>query len=207
MSVAIVNCGIGNLNSVRRGFEEVGASAFIATDPDELCSASHIVLPGVGAFSESMQYLHDGGWVDAIRELTLPGKKPLLGICLGMQLLADAGEEGGETQGLGLIPGRVRSLGDLGCTSRVPHVGWNEISYVSKDIIFEDIPDATDFYFVHSYAFVPALKDSLLATVPYDTVVAAVVRHNNIIGCQFHPEKSSRAGRRILKNFVELPVC
>lgn len=207
MKVAIVNYGMGNLGSVRRAFEELGAEVVVANHPSALYDANRIVLPGVGAFAEGMAHLDQGGWSVALRDLVAEQGKPMLGICLGMQMLATEGHEGGVTPGLGLIPGHVRRLDELGCTLRIPHVGWNEVCQARMDVLFEGIPSAADFYFVHSYAFVPEQHGDLLASVPYGVDLTAAVRRNHVFGCQFHPEKSSKAGRRLLRNFLSYSSC
>lgn len=207
MKVAIVNYGMGNLASVRRALEDIGAQPYIADHPAALYEANRIVLPGVGAFAQGMQCLIDGGWVDALRDVVTRQHKPLLGICLGMQMLASAGDEGGTARGLGFVPGQIRRLDALGCHLRLPHVGWNEVVYRTTDEFFNQIPDASDFYFVHSYALVPEQAEHVLATTPYDCDLASVVRHGNIFGCQFHPEKSSKAGRQLLRNFLSYVPC
>lgn len=207
MKVGIVNYGMGNLGSVRRAFEEIGAEALIANHPSALYEVNRIVLPGVGAYAEGMAHLRHGGWTDALNDVVAAQGKPLLGICLGMQLLATTGHEGGVTQGLNMIPGQVHRLDGLGCTLRIPHVGWNEVRCRNDDVLFRGIPDASDFYFVHSYAFVPQTAEDLVATVPYDVDIAAVVRRGHVFGCQFHPEKSSKAGRQLLKNFLSYSPC
>lgn len=207
MKVAIINYGMGNLGSVRRAFEDIGAEAYIANHPAAIYDANRVVLPGVGAFAEGMKCLSDAGWVDALHDVVTQQRKPLLGICLGMQMLASAGHEGGLSTGLGFVPGQVQRLDTLGCKLRIPHVGWNEVRYKRNDAIFNEIPDSSDFYFVHSYAFVPENDGHLIATVPYDLDVAAVVRNGNVFGCQFHPEKSSKAGRQLLKNFMSYLPC
>lgn len=210
MRVAIVNYGMGNLGSVRRAFEDIGADVYIAHSPAELQDANRIVLPGVGAFGEGMASLASGGWVPALQDAVAMKRKPLLGICLGMQMLASMGHEKGVTPGLGLIPGEVQKLDALGCKLRIPHVGWNEVQYMqgmTTDVLFDGIPDSSDFYFVHSFAFLPESPQHLVATVPYDVNLASVVRNGNVFGCQFHPEKSSKAGRRLLKNFMSYIPC
>jgi glutamine amidotransferase len=198
---------MGNLASVRRAFEDLGTEVVIADRPRMLDSANRIVLPGVGAFRDGMSTLAAGGWVDALRAAVLDDKKPLLGICLGMQMLATSSHEGGVTGGLGLVPGEVRRLDTLGCELRIPHVGWNEVVYKRRDHLDRGIPDHSDFYFVHSYGLVPDSEQHLLATAPYGCEVAAIVRNGNVFGCQFHPEKSSKAGRRLLKNFTGYVAC
>lgn len=207
MKVAIVNYGAGNLGSVRRAFEDLGVESMIAGDPSALYEADRLVLPGVGAFAEAMALLRTGGWVEALNDNVLTRGKPLLGICLGMHLLATTGIEGGETKGLDFLPGQVRRLDDLGCKLRIPHVGWNEVTATKDDVLLKDIPDASDFYFVHSFAFSPESHEYLVAIAPYGISVAAIVRNRHVFGCQFHPEKSSKAGRRILKNFMEYVPC
>jgi glutamine amidotransferase len=207
MRVAIVNFGMSNLASVRRAFEDIGADAYLTDQPAAMNDANRIVLPGVGAFSDGMACLRRDGWVGSLRHAVLQEKKPLLGICLGMQMLASRSFEGGVTQGLDLIPGEVRRLDTLGCGLRIPHVGWNEVRYKSGDDFFSGVPDASDFYFVHSYGLVPECHEHILATAPYGCDVTAVVRKGHIFGCQFHPEKSSRAGRQLLKNFMSYVSC
>jgi glutamine amidotransferase len=207
MKVAIINYGMGNLASVRRALEDLGAEAYIADHPAALYEANRIVLPGVGAFSQGMKSLVDSGWFDALHDVVDRQHKPLLGICLGMQMLASAGEEGGPTRGLGFIPGKVSRLDTLGCGLRLPHVGWNDVSFKSHDALLGRIPDGSDFYFVHSYALVPERPEYVLATTGYGCELAAVVRNQNIFGCQFHPEKSSKAGRELLRNFLSYIPC
>jgi glutamine amidotransferase len=206
MKVAIVQYGMGNLASVRKALEDLGAAPFIVERPAELAAADRVVLPGVGAFGEGMQRLRAGGWVDALRALATEGR-PLLGICLGMQLLADVGEEGGESAGLGLLAGRVRRLDDLGCRLRIPHVGWNEVEPFGGDALFAHVAPRTDFYFVHSYAFDAADAGAVIARVDYGVPLVAAVRRGAVLGTQFHPEKSSRAGRQLLRNFLDLLRC
>ncbi|HQN65192.1 MAG TPA: imidazole glycerol phosphate synthase subunit HisH [Methylophilus sp.] len=208
MRVAIINYNMGNLGSVRRSFEEVGAEVIIASHPSALYEANRIVLPGVGAFPEGMAQLNQGGWVDAIKDVVQHQNKPLLGICLGMQMLASRGFEGAETAGLDLIPGTVRRIDQLGCDQRVPHMGWNAVHYrYAEHALFQHIPNGSDFYFVHSYALDPDNAEDLLATTTYGCELTAIVAKGNVLGCQFHPEKSSKAGRQLLKNFMAYPSC
>lgn len=207
MKVGIVNYGMGNLGSVKRALEDLGASPFIAEDPTSLSEANRIVLPGVGAFSEGMARLNEGGWTATIRRMVLEEHKPLLGICLGMQMLASVGDEGGESQGLDLIRGRVRRLDTLGCTLRIPHVGWNDVHHTAEEKLFARIPQDSDFYFVHSYVVCLDKCEHAIATTSYDIEVVAAVRTMNVMGTQFHPEKSSRAGRQLLRNFLDQLPC
>lgn len=206
MKVAIINYGMGNLGSVFKAFEDLGAEIFIAEHPDMLYQPDRVILPGVGSFTEGMERLKEHNWDEIIRDVVSKGK-PVLGICLGMQMLASIGEEGGESKGLNLIPGRVVRLDKSGCTLKIPHVGWNEVNFKKQDQIFNHIQDHSDFYFVHSYSFVTENSNDLIATASYGMDVAAVIKKNNIIGCQFHPEKSSKAGRQLLKNFLEFTPC
>lgn len=207
MKVAIVNYGIGNLGSVRRALEELGAEPYIAEHPLALLDANRFILPGVGAFTEGMRRLRQGGWIDSLRRLALEERRPMLGICLGMQLLATSGEEGSEEQGLGFIEGRVRRLDKLGCTLRIPHAGWNDVSHTAGEPLFAHVPQDSDFYFVHSYAIEAANTAQVIGSTSYGAQIVAAVRAGNVVGTQFHPEKSSRAGRQLLKNFLELAPC
>lgn len=207
MKLAIINYGMGNLSSVIRAFENLGATASVINSPKELLKATQIILPGVGGFSEGMSRLHESGWVDSIREAVMINKKPFLGICLGMQLLADAGEEGAEVNGLSLIAGKVLKLDKLGCAERIPHIGWNDIQIKKKCPLFSGMKNGTDFYFVHSYAFQAIQPDIITATVNYGVEIPAAISSNHIFGVQFHPEKSSQAGRQLLKNFLEYEIC
>lgn len=207
MKVAIVNYGMGNLASVRRAFEDLGASPFIAGHPAALDDAHRVVLPGVGAFGEGMARLESAGWAEALRDVAAEGTRPLMGICLGMQMLADEGEEGGRNAGLGLVGGRIRRLDTLGCRLRVPHVGWNELTFEASDPLFARIPPRSDFYFVHSYAFVPNSDAMVTGRTDYGVPLVAAVRHGIVFGTQFHPEKSSKAGRQLLRNFLDFKVC
>ncbi len=206
MTVAIVSYGVNNIGSVRRALVDLGADVVLAEHHDALAGADRVVLPGVGAFGEAMARLRAGGWVDALRRL-VPQGRPLLGICLGMQMLADSSDENGTHDGLGLIAGRVRRLDALGCSLRIPHVGWNDVEYHGASPLFAKIPQGTDFYFVHSYAFEVGLPDTVRATTAYDVPLVASVQREHVFGTQFHPEKSSRAGRQVLKNFLDYGRC
>lgn len=209
MKVAIVDYGMGNLGSVRRALSGLHAEVDLATDPEQLQAADRIILPGVGSFSDGMAGLSRQGWIEALREQVQVRGKPLLGICLGMQLLASRGSEGNTngTPGLDLVSGTVEHLATLGCPLRIPHVGWNSATLVGPSALFSGIPDQTDFYFVHSFAFAPLDPGHILATVDYGGPVVAAVQAGNVLGTQFHPEKSSKAGFRLLRNFLEFRPC
>jgi glutamine amidotransferase len=199
--VAIIDYGMGNLGSVRRAFEECGAEARVVAEPRELGSPTHLVLPGVGAYRDGMAQIRERGWDRAIADSAGNGV-PLLGICLGMQLLSGSGTEGGDSAGLGLIPGEVIKLIKREPGERVPHVGWNEVWPLPGDPLFEGIPDGSDFYFVHSYHFKAADGSRVLASTPYCGGFASAVRTANTFGVQFHPEKSSLSGFRLIRNFL-----
>lgn len=202
MTVLVVDYGMSNLGSIRRALEECGAQVAISDNTADLKTAERIVLPGVGAFCDGMANLIKGGWVDALRNEVLQNRIPLLGICLGMQLLADKGYEGRECGGMGLLSGEVKRLERSNKNERIPHVGWNEIYKMSSSPLLEGIKDGSDFYFVHSFHFIPNDDQNIKATTPYCGGFVSVVAHENIFGTQFHPEKSQVLGFQILKNFL-----
>lgn len=206
MSVLIIDYGLCNLGSVKRAFEECGASAFISDDPRDADQASHIVLPGVGAFGDAMKNLVAAGWDTVIKKSAIEQQIPILGICLGMQLLAEKGYEGGEHAGLGLIPGEVIKIYNHQADPafRVPHIGWNEIHLKTQHALVDDVDSATDFYFVHSYFFDTAYPSDIIATTFYGMDFPSIVGRNKILGVQFHPEKSSKAGFKLVRNFLKL---
>jgi glutamine amidotransferase len=207
MKVAVVDCGIGNLGSVCRALSELGATPIVADRPEQMKDAERLILPGVGSFRDGMLRLRQHNLDEAIR-LEVSAGKSLLGICLGMQLLASSGEEGGTYAGLDLIEGVVVRLDALGCSLRIPHVGWNNVRLRDEAKgIFAGIPSGTDFYFVHSYAFRAAKVNEVTADVEYGVPVAAAVQKDSVYGTQFHPEKSSKAGFQVLKNFLNSRSC
>lgn len=200
----IVDYGMGNLGSVRRALEECGADVLVSDNPADCNQADHIILPGVGAFADGMAALKSGGWIAALRSAVLEDTIPLLGICLGMHLLADKGFEGGETPGLGLIPGEVRRLTADSPETRIPHVGWNEVQHSCVHPLLTGIPNGADFYFVHSYHFASGNGKDALAKTPYCGSFTSVIARGNAYGTQFHPEKSSRYGFQLIRNFLSL---
>ncbi len=202
MGIVIIDYGMGNLDSVKRAFEECGAQAVVSDDPESLRTAQRIVLPGVGSFDNGMKNLKSRGWLSAIKEESGKNKIPLLGICLGMQLLATKGYEGGQTQGLGLIPGEVVKLNPVQRDERIPHIGWNEVKILKENTLFKNIADGSDFYFVHSYHFVPQKEDYIIAKTPYCGGFVSAVLKENIFGVQFHPEKSQFPGMKLITNFL-----
>jgi len=212
MKVGVIDYGVGNLGSVLRALEELRVAPVLVNRAADMHATDCLILPGVGNFADCARLLDHGGWTTALRDEVQGYERPLLGVCVGMQLLADSSTEGAregeDAPGLGFIPGQVRHLRSFGCTLRVPHVGWNGITRTrTDDHLFDDIPDGTDFYFVHSYAFAPKDAGDVLATTDYGVPVTAAVRRGHVWGTQFHPEKSSRAGFRLLKNFIEGPTC
>ncbi len=207
MKVAIIDYDMGNLGSVRRAFEECGASAVtVITDPADAAACDRLVLPGVGAFADGMRTLTERGWDAAIRTAVEKFQIPLLGICLGMQLLARTGEEGGMCEGLGLIAGDVRRMVP-GEGERIPHVGWNEVRMGAPSPLFEGVADGSDFYFVHGYRFIPKDPASVLATTPYAGGFVSAAGRGQVYGVQFHPEKSSKNGFKLIRNFLSLRKC
>lgn len=201
MRVAIVDYGMGNLDSVSRAVEECGGRPYVTPDARDLAEAAAVILPGVGAFAKGMENIRERGLEDVLVTDVAGAGVPLLGLCLGMQLLASRGSEGDETLGLGLVPGRVERLEGAGL--RVPHVGWNEVRPVREHPLFRSIAAGTDFYFVHSYVLRCDDPGDVVATVPYGTDRVAAVARGNVAGVQFHPEKSQRAGFQLLRNFLE----
>ena len=202
MKVLLIDYGMSNLGSVGRAIEECDGDVSISDDPSSLGTADRIVLPGVGAFRDGMTHLQEAGWPEAIRQALENPSVKLLGICLGMQLLGTRGEEGGETSGLNLIPGEVTRLKSTSDQERVPHMGWNEVHQTQEHPLLRHIADGTDFYFVHSYHFRTTDPAHTLATTPYCGGFTSVVGRGNVWGAQFHPEKSSRPGFQIIRNFL-----
>lgn len=202
--VAVIDYGMGNLDSVARAFEECGGTPVVTDRKEDIEKATHIVLPGVGAFPDGMRNLKERGLDEALREQVVVGQIPFLGICLGMQMLATKGWEGGETDGLGWIEGEVRRLEPAGEDVRIPHVGWSEVMFAKDSPLFRDIASGRDFYFVHSYHFRCRREEDVLARTPYYGGLVSAVARGNILGVQFHPEKSQRIGFQVLRNFLAL---
>jgi glutamine amidotransferase len=200
--IAIVDYGMGNRRSVQKAFEHVGAEPEITSDPDRLRSADGVVVPGVGAFPQAMANLRALGLDDAIRAAAAD-RTPVLGICLGMQLLFDSSTELGGADGLGLIAGQVTGLQTGGL--RVPHIGWNDVVFERRSPLAADLaPEGCAFYHVHSFVARPADPADIAATAVYGERFATVVARGAVLGVQFHPEKSSAAGLTMLRNFVAI---
>lgn len=200
--VGIVNYGMGNLMSLSNAFSAIGEDVFVAQAPQELLEATHIVLPGVGAFPKGMEQLRQLRFDETLRRLVLTEHRPLLGICLGMQLLASAGEEHRLTNGLGFLSGRVVRLQapDL----RIPHIGWNDTFSLRDNPLLGPSGTTEIFYYIHSYHFIPENPADATMRCEYGQTFAAAVQQDNLFGVQFHPEKSHAGGLKILKRFTEV---
>lgn len=197
--IAIIDYGMGNLHSVRSAVERLGYSALVTADERELMEAEGAILPGVGAFGDAMEHLRDSKLDEAVVRYAESGK-PLLGICLGMQLLFSRSEEHGVHDGLNLLPGEVvRFQGSY----KVPHMGWNKLSFKQPNPLFQGLEEG-HVYFVHSYHALPERKEDLLATTDYYQQVTAIVGRGNVYGMQFHPEKSGPVGMQLLGNFLKM---
>ena len=205
MDVAVVDYGMGNLHSVRNALLMVGADVVVTSDPAELRRADRIVLPGVGAFGECVKNLRASGVLGTLEEEVLQKGKPMLGICVGMQVLATRGEELGEHEGIGWIPGRVRRFTvDDTANLRVPHVGWNEVQpSAARHPVFAKMRKDASFYFVHSYFFEPENASHVAAICDYGGAFTCAIARDNILALQFHPEKSQQNGLGVLEGFLD----
>ncbi len=201
--VAIVDYGVGNLFSLESSFAAIGAQAVVTSDPEVLRSADQVILPGVGAFEDAAAKLRSTGLDKILKELAADGK-PLMGICLGMQMLFEKSYEYGEHEGLGLIPGAVKPIaGVIGPELKIPHIGWNPLNICQDSPLWRHISPGDCVYFVHSY-YAADCDAHVIATAEYGAPLTAAVACKNVYGCQFHPEKSGPVGLKILKAFVEL---
>jgi len=200
--IVILDYGLGNVLSVSKAFEEVAGAnnVIVSRVVSDIDKASHIVLPGVGNFKTGMENLKKHDLITVLKQSVLKEKKPFLGICLGLQLLAERGEEDGDTKGLGFIPGKARLLDSQGM--KMPHIGWDDVQVISKKPLFRNIAGGREYYFVHSYCL-ECPDEYVVATCSYGEPFPAVIQKDNIFATQFHPEKSRDQGLRLLKNFVE----
>jgi glutamine amidotransferase len=205
VKAAIINYGLGNLRSIANAVQAVGHQAIIATDPSMLDTADKLILPGVGAFADGIRGLKDGGWIKRLERDVRGSGKPLLGLCLGMQLLATTGTEHGTHQGLGWISGTVERL-PASNGIRVPHIGWNDVRFTRASALYDARAESAVFYFVHSYVLLPDDPAVVTGVTAYGRDFAASIEIDNIYATQFHPEKSQHAGLAVLKRFMELPA-
>ncbi len=204
--IALIDYGISNLRSVQKAFEHLDTAVTLVDTPDRLAQAERLILPGVGAFPAGMKGLRERGLIEPIKQAAREGK-PLIGICLGMQLLFDVSDEMGNTLGLGLLPGKVTRLGGPSAEVRglkIPHMGWNQLEVVRDHPLVHDLVSGSYAYFVHSYAIYPEDQSITLATTDYGGPFASIVGHANVCGLQFHPEKSQAVGLQLLRNFLDL---
>jgi glutamine amidotransferase len=200
-SICIIDYGMGNLRSVEKAVAAIGGSPEISRDPDIVRQSRGLILPGVGAFGDGMAVLRRKGLDEAILEAVREGT-PLLGLCLGLQMLFDESEEFGKHAGLGLIPGKVLRIQEPDLC--VPHVGWNQVELIKADPLLENIQEGSYFYFVHSYYADPENAEDALAWTEYGRRFCSIARRGNVWGAQFHPEKSQEAGKQLLRNFLKI---
>ncbi len=199
--VAIIDYGAGNLSSVKKALDYLGAESKITQDKDEILSASHVILPGVGSFGDAMSSMRERGLVEVVKEAGRT--KNFLGICLGLQLLFEGSEESPDAEGLGILKGRIVTIPrDMGL--KVPHIGWNSAQLKQTDGIFKDIPQNSYFYFVHSFYLKDADEDAVAATTQYGVEIECAVQKGKLCATQFHPEKSSKIGLKLLQNFLDM---
>jgi glutamine amidotransferase len=200
--IVIIDYEMGNVQSVKNAIDFLGYEALISRRKEDIRNAKKLILPGVGSFKKGIINLKKFGLIDILTDEVINKKKPVLGICLGMQLLAKGGEEGGKSLGLGWIDANVRLLKHKEGL-KIPHVGWDNIKKEKDDLTLKDIPNNSDFYFVHSYAVVPNDKKIITSTCTYGEKFASTINQNNIYATQFHPEKSQESGLKILENFIK----
>lgn len=204
--IAIIDYGVGNLFSLKSSLAAIGADAFVSQNPEEIASADKIILPGVGAFGDAAKKLADCGMADVVKAEAAKGK-PILGICLGMQLLFEKSYEYGEHEGLGLIRGEIRPISEkIPKGLKIPHIGWNALQFTDKPSkLFRYIKNGDFVYFVHSFAGMDC-EESVIAKSEYGALLTAAVENGNVCGCQFHPEKSGDVGLSILRGFCDMEV-
>ena len=208
MNVTIVDYNSGNISSVINSFTEVAKGKVnlkVTSDLNKLKSSDKVVLPGQGSFKSCIDALNSiNGLTDTLNEFVINKKKPLFGICVGLQMFADVGYEETETKGLGWISGKVSKIDNKNGEYKLPHIGWNQINIVKDSKIFKDVGNNSHMYFVHSYEFIPEDKDLISATTDYSSKIVCSVEKDNIFGTQFHPEKSDKVGLKIINNFINL---
>ncbi len=208
MNVTIVDYNSGNISSVINSFKEVAndkVNIEVTSDLKSIKSSDKVVLPGQGSFKSCVDALNNiNGLVDTLNEFAITNKKPLLGICVGLQMFADIGYEETETKGLGWISGKVSKIDNQNGKFKLPHIGWNQLNIIKDSKIFKNIENKSHMYFVHSYEFLPADKNVISATTNYSSNIVCSIEKENIFGTQFHPEKSDSTGLKIINNFINL---
>jgi len=208
MNITIVDYNSGNISSVINSFQEVARDKVnieVTSDLNKIKISDKVVLPGQGSFKSCVEALKNiNGLVDTLNQFVINDKKPILGICVGLQMFADIGYEEIETRGLGWIPGKVSKIDNQNGKYKLPHIGWNQIDILKNNKIFKNIENNSHMYFVHSYEFIPEDKNVILATTNYSSKIVCAVEKENIIGTQFHPEKSDKLGLQIIKSFINL---
>ena len=208
MNITIVDYKSGNISSVINSFNEVAKDKVkieVTSDINKIKSSDKVVLPGQGSFKSCVDGLNNiSGLIDALNEFAINSQKPLLGICVGLQMFADIGYEETETKGLGWISGKVSKIDNQNGKYKLPHIGWNQINIVKESTIFKNIENNSHMYFVHSYEFIPNDKNVISATTDYSSNIVCAVEKENIFGTQFHPEKSDKIGLKIIDNFIKL---
>ena len=203
MTCCIIDYGISNFSSVKNTILTFKDDVMISSEFKHIDNASHLILPGVGSYGSGMRNLINQNLVDFLHEQVLIKQKPILGICLGMQLFATTGNEGGETKGLGWIKGAVKKI-EISSSLRLPHVGWNDVELIKNSELLKGCNEELVFYFVHSYEFLPLESENIVGTTYYGKKIVSIIEKDNIFATQFHPEKSHVAGRAILSNFLNL---
>lgn len=203
--IAIIDYGLGNIQAFANVYKRLNIPCSVASKSDDLKNATNIILPGVGAFDYAMEQLEESGMRECLDEFVLQRKVPVLGICVGMQILANSSEEG-SLAGLGWVDGVVKKFDDSAFTQKthLPHMGWNDVLPQDNDNLFRNLESEARFYFLHSYYFVPHSQDHVLAVTDYNGTYASSIRSGNVFGVQFHPEKSHQWGIQLLKNFAEI---
>ena len=208
MDVTVVDYNSGNISSVINSFKEIAkdkVNIHVTSDLNKIKSSDKIVLPGQGSFKSCVDALNNiNGLVDTLNEFVINDKKPLLGICVGLQMFADIGYEENETKGLGWISGKVSKIDNQKGKYKLPHIGWNQINIIKESKIFKDIENNSHMYFVHSYEFIPEDRSVISSTTDYSYNIVCSVEKGNIFGTQFHPEKSDKLGLQIINNFINL---
>ena len=202
IKVAIINYGIGNIRSLYNSLKKIEVEAEIITDPDTINQFDKVFLPGVGSYKDAIEKIKNIGWDKAIKNFSSNQNKSLFGICVGMQILSTCGYEYGKSNGLNIIKGEVLRMNKLGCDLKLPHIGWNNIKILNQNLITENLNNEANFYFVNSYSFKIDNSKELIATTSYGIEFPTIINKQNVFGTQFHPEKSSKAGMQILKNFI-----